>query len=179
MPNIPPKANRIWKNCFSPYLYRDRNAIEWMFCRLKDFRRVATRYDRLAVNFFAAVHIVATVAYWLGVRGLAEQAFGSAEFKARVAMEVIRGEAPVAQLTVKCGILQTMISAGKKQARPLRPFRLPTKPSPMARFFDSLGHVEEARPRADCDRDGDARPAGPEGSPASQDRCGDRLLVHP
>lgn len=35
--NIPPKANRKWKNCFSPYLYRDRNAIERMFCRLKDW----------------------------------------------------------------------------------------------------------------------------------------------
>lgn len=65
MPNIPPKANRIWKNCFSPYLYRDRNAIERMFCRLKDFRRVATRYDRLAVNFLAAIHIAAVIAYWL------------------------------------------------------------------------------------------------------------------
>jgi transposase len=48
MPNIPPKTNRRWKNCFSPVLYRDRNAIERMFCRLKDFRRVAARYDRLA-----------------------------------------------------------------------------------------------------------------------------------
>ena len=36
MPNIPPKANRRWKNCFSPVLYRNRNAIERMFCRLKD-----------------------------------------------------------------------------------------------------------------------------------------------
>lgn len=65
MPNIPPKANRRWKNCFSPVLYRDRNAIERMFCRLKDFRRIATRYDRLAVNFLAAVCIAATVSYWL------------------------------------------------------------------------------------------------------------------
>jgi len=65
MPNIPPKANRRWKNCFSPVLYRDRNAIERMFCRLKDFRRVATRYDRNAVNFLAAVCIAATVSYWL------------------------------------------------------------------------------------------------------------------
>ena len=63
--NIPPKANRKWKNCFSPYLYRDRNAIERMFCRLKDFRRIATRYDRLAQNFLAAVCIAATVSYWL------------------------------------------------------------------------------------------------------------------
>jgi transposase len=41
-PNIPPKTNRRWKPCFSAALYRDRNAIERMFCRLKDFRRVAT-----------------------------------------------------------------------------------------------------------------------------------------
>src|SRR3954471_24782856 len=37
MPNIPPKANRRWKNCFSPLLYRNRNAIERMIGRLKDF----------------------------------------------------------------------------------------------------------------------------------------------
>jgi len=49
--NIPPKANRIWKNAFSPFLYRNRNAIERMFCRLKDFRRVATRYDRNAASW--------------------------------------------------------------------------------------------------------------------------------
>jgi len=65
MPNIPPKANRKWKNCFSPFLYRNRNAIERMFCSLKDFRRVATRYDRNAANFLAAVCIAATVSYWL------------------------------------------------------------------------------------------------------------------
>jgi len=65
MPNIPPKANRRWKPCFSPFLYRDRNAIERMFCRLKDFRRIATRYDRLAVNYLAAVCLAATVCYWL------------------------------------------------------------------------------------------------------------------
>ena len=41
------------------------DAIERMFCRLKDFRRVATRYDRNAVNFLAAVCIAATVSYWL------------------------------------------------------------------------------------------------------------------
>lgn len=65
MPNIPPKKNRKWKNCFSPVLYKDRNAIERMFCRLKDFRRIATRYDRLAKNFLAAIQIAATVSYWL------------------------------------------------------------------------------------------------------------------
>ena len=64
-PNIPPKANRVWKPCFSPVLYRGRNAIERMFGRLRDFRRVATRYDRLATNFLAAVCLAATVSYWL------------------------------------------------------------------------------------------------------------------
>jgi transposase len=59
MPNIPPKANRRWNNCFSPVLYRNRNAI------VKDYRRIATRYDRLATNFLAAVCIAAAVSYWL------------------------------------------------------------------------------------------------------------------
>ncbi|MBB4210852.1 transposase [Rhodothalassium salexigens DSM 2132] len=54
-PNLPPKADRCWKTCCSPFLYCDRNAIERMVGRLKDFRRVATRYGRLAVNFLAAV----------------------------------------------------------------------------------------------------------------------------
>jgi transposase len=65
MPSIPPRANRKWKSCFSPFLYRNRDAIERRFCRLKDFRRVATRYDRNAANFPAAVCIAAAVAYWL------------------------------------------------------------------------------------------------------------------
>ena len=64
-PNIPPKANRRWKNCFSPRLYRNRNAIERMFARLKDLRRIATRYDGLAHNFLAAVCRAATLCYWL------------------------------------------------------------------------------------------------------------------
>ncbi len=62
-PNIPPKANRRWKNCFSPVLYRD--ASERMFGRITDLRRIATRYDRLARNFLAALCLVATVRYRL------------------------------------------------------------------------------------------------------------------
>ena len=63
MPIIPPKANRKWRNCFSPVLYRNRNASERMFRRLKDIRRVATRYDRNAANFLAAIQIAAAVGY--------------------------------------------------------------------------------------------------------------------
>lgn len=45
--------------------YRQRNLIERMFCRLKDFRRVATRYDNLARNFLAGVILAATIIWWL------------------------------------------------------------------------------------------------------------------
>jgi transposase len=48
MPNIPPKAGRRWKNCFSPFFSRNRNAHERMFRRLKDSRRIAMRSNRLA-----------------------------------------------------------------------------------------------------------------------------------
>jgi transposase len=44
--------------------YRSRNLIERMFCRLKGFRRIATRYDRLAENFLSALALVATVCFW-------------------------------------------------------------------------------------------------------------------
>ena len=60
--NIPPKANCVWKNGFSPVLYLARNAIERMFCRLKDPAH-RHRYERLAPNFLAAVCIAATVSY--------------------------------------------------------------------------------------------------------------------
>ncbi|MBC9009764.1 transposase [Acetobacter tropicalis] len=64
-PNIPPEFNRVWKNCFSPALYRTHNAIERMFNRLKDFRRIATCHDRDATNFHAAHCLAAVVSYWL------------------------------------------------------------------------------------------------------------------
>ena len=66
-PNIPSKVTRRWKSCFSPVLYKARNAIERMFCRLKDFRRLATRYGKLATNFLASVHLAAVLTWWLWV----------------------------------------------------------------------------------------------------------------
>jgi transposase len=45
--------------------YRDRWRIEAAFRRLKDFRRVATRYDKLAANFASAVALAAVIAFWL------------------------------------------------------------------------------------------------------------------
>ena len=63
-PNIPPKRNRRWKPFFSKRLYRARNLIERFFSKLKHFRRVATRYDKLAANFLAMVQL-ASMRLWL------------------------------------------------------------------------------------------------------------------
>ena len=45
--------------------YKDRNRVERMWCRLKDFRRIATRYDKLARNYLSGALIAALCAYWL------------------------------------------------------------------------------------------------------------------
>jgi transposase len=45
--------------------YRERDLIERMFCRLRDFRRVATRYDKLARNFLAGVMLAAALIWWI------------------------------------------------------------------------------------------------------------------
>jgi transposase len=50
-PNIPPKSNRRWKPFLSRRLYRERLRIERLFAKLKRFRRVATRHDKLARQF--------------------------------------------------------------------------------------------------------------------------------
>jgi transposase len=65
VPNIPSKANRRWKSCFSKTLYKGRNAVERMFGRFKDYRRIATRYDKLATNFLGAIYLAAAVTWWL------------------------------------------------------------------------------------------------------------------
>ena len=62
--NIPPKANRKDPICFSKYLYKARNLIERFFNKIKQFRRIATRYDKLAQNFLAALKLVA-IRIWL------------------------------------------------------------------------------------------------------------------
>jgi transposase len=62
--NIPPKSNRRDPICFSPYLYRARNQVERFFNKIKQCRRVATRYDRLAANYLAFVQL-ASIKLWL------------------------------------------------------------------------------------------------------------------
>jgi transposase len=60
-PVIPNKINRVNRFAFDRDAYRLRNAVERAFCRLKDFRAVATRYDKLARNFLAGVCIAAAI----------------------------------------------------------------------------------------------------------------------
>jgi len=62
---IPSTASRNRPIPYNKKIYRQRNVIERMFARLKDFRRVATRYDKLARNFLAGALIVATLVWWL------------------------------------------------------------------------------------------------------------------
>lgn len=57
--NIPPRSNRKEPICFSPWLYRDRNVIERFFNKLKYFRRIATRYDKLGSSFLAMIKLAA------------------------------------------------------------------------------------------------------------------------
>ena len=55
-----PKRNRNDPICFSRYLYRARNLIERFFNKIKQCRRVATRYDKLAANYLAFVKLAAS-----------------------------------------------------------------------------------------------------------------------
>lgn len=64
-PVIPNKINRKQPFPFDAARYRLRNVIERTFCRLKDFRAIATRYDKTARNFLAGLCIATALAYWI------------------------------------------------------------------------------------------------------------------
>ena len=61
---IPPSSDRVRQIPYDRLAYRSRNLVERLWCRLKDWRRVATRYDKLATNFLATAIIAATISYW-------------------------------------------------------------------------------------------------------------------
>lgn len=61
---IPPKRNRKVQRPYDAELYKERNRIERFFNKLKQFRRVATRYDKLLANFMGFVKLAA-IAIWL------------------------------------------------------------------------------------------------------------------
>ncbi len=64
-PCIPSKINRKQTIPHDRTLYRQRHKIENMFGRLKDWRRIHTRYDRCAHTFMSAIYIAASVIFWL------------------------------------------------------------------------------------------------------------------
>jgi transposase len=61
---IPPRSNRLIPRDFDRELYKERHLIENFFCKLKQFRAIATRYDKTAQNFLAAIHLAAAI-IWL------------------------------------------------------------------------------------------------------------------
>ncbi len=61
---IPPRRNRITARTYDEHLYRERNLVERVFQKLKHYRRIATRYERLAITYQAMLSLVATV-IWL------------------------------------------------------------------------------------------------------------------
>lgn len=64
-PCIPGRKSRNKTIKFDKRRHKRRNRIEIMFGRLKDWRRVATRYDRCSMAFFSAIALAATVIFWL------------------------------------------------------------------------------------------------------------------
>lgn len=64
-PCIPPRSNRNNPRTYSKTLYKQRNLVERMFAKLKDWRRIATRYDRCAHTYFSSICIAATIIFWI------------------------------------------------------------------------------------------------------------------
>jgi transposase len=62
-PHIPSTRQRLVHRSVNRHIYRQRNLVERFFCKLKHFRRIATRFDKLARNFLAAVAL-ASVRLW-------------------------------------------------------------------------------------------------------------------
>jgi transposase len=65
VPVIPGRINRKRAIAYDKHRYRERYRIENAFGRIKDFRRVATRYDKLALNFLSAVALAVLLAFWI------------------------------------------------------------------------------------------------------------------
>ena len=63
-PSIPSTSQRTVRRSVNMEIYRQRNRVERFFCSLKHFRRIATRFDKLARNFLAAV-LLASTRLWL------------------------------------------------------------------------------------------------------------------
>jgi putative transposase len=61
---IPPRSNRVVKRPIDSHVYKERHLVEFFFNRLKQYRRIATRFEKTAANFLGFV-LVASVRMWL------------------------------------------------------------------------------------------------------------------
>jgi len=64
-PVIPGRSDRKTRIRCDKQAHRGRNVVEHGYCRLRDFRRIARRYDNLARNYFSALCLFAAVVFWL------------------------------------------------------------------------------------------------------------------
>ena len=64
-PCIPPKSNRKVQYHYDKAVYKKRHLVENLFAKIKDWRRIHTRYDRCAHTFMSAICIAATFIFWL------------------------------------------------------------------------------------------------------------------
>ena len=60
-PVVPPRGNRLVKRDYDKVIYRERNLVERLFLKLKAYRRIATRYERLAGNYHSMLYLAAAV----------------------------------------------------------------------------------------------------------------------
>ena len=63
-PVIPPRKGRLQPRAYDRELYKERNLVERLFQKLKQFRRIATRYERLGRNYLGMLHLAASL-IWL------------------------------------------------------------------------------------------------------------------
>lgn len=64
IPVIPPRSNRIIQREYDKIIYKERNLIERLFNRLKQFRKIATRFEKIQINFEALIYLAASY-LWL------------------------------------------------------------------------------------------------------------------
>ena len=61
---VPPRSNRLSQREYDKAIYKERNLVERLFLKLKSFRRIATRYERLVVNYGSLLYLAAAT-IWL------------------------------------------------------------------------------------------------------------------
>ncbi len=115
---IPPNPTRKNPYPWDKTIYRARNVIERMFCRLKDFRRVATRYDKRADTYLSAVFLAATVTWWLNRVLTLEHGSGSRPAHPRTTVRSYRS--PGSVMLPEHADYHRVVRGGRSQPLPRR-----------------------------------------------------------